>query len=708
MADKSASDKRKETLLETAKKRWKVADAAEAEQRSRALEDIRFAEGDQWPPEMRERRRLDGRPCLTINRIPQFVQHITNEERQNPTSLQINPVGSGADKDTADVLQGLVRHIENQSNADEAYSNAFDYAVKGGWGFVRVITEYADELSFEQEIYIKKVENPFSVYLDPGGNEGDASDSDWGFVVCDYTKDQYKDKFPDSKWSGDNISWVSTGDSWMSKESIRVAEYFYREMREEEIVQTSDGQVYLKKVLPKLPDGEIDLPAGITIQQTRKTSVPFVKWALINNEEVLDEQEWAGKWIPIVRVIGQMTNINGERVYKGIVRDARDPQQQLNFMETAATEAIALAPKAPYIVTPKMIQGYEKQWSSMNTQNRPFLYVNEASSASPNGGMPVRNQIEPPIQAMMLAVRQASDDLKSTAGIYDAALGAGANDVSGKAILARQQQSQISAFHFGDNLQRAKRQIGRILIDLIPFVYNTPNRIVRIIGEDGTQENVTVNAKADDAGNLPAGVQQVYDLTTGKYDVTVSTGPSYQTKRQEAVDTQLQLLKTDPNLWPIIGDLVVGNMDIPGAREIADRLKTMLPPAIAAMDQKQANVPPEVQQTIVQLQTQLQQAQQAAQAAAEEAKYGIQKQQMQLESDERIALEKLVIEREKIQASIVTAELAAKSRLADSDAQREMDWLQSEIDRAHEVGMNAVQHEQAQQMQQQEPQEPTQ
>jgi hypothetical protein len=704
MADKSASDKRIDTLLETAKKRWKIADSAEAEQRSKALEDIRFAEGDQWPPEMKQRRQLDGRPCLTINRIPQFVQHITNEERQNPTSLQINPVGSGADKDTADVLQGLVRHIENQSNADEAYSNAFDYAVKGGWGFVRVTTDYADELSFEQEIYIKKVENPFSVYLDPGGNEGDASDSEWGFVVCDYTKEQYKDKFPNSKYAGDTINWVSTGDSWMQKDSIRVAEYFYRESREEEIVQTSDGQVYLKKVIPKLPNGELMLPVGITIIQKRKTSVPFVKWALINNDEVLEEQEWAGKWIPIVRVIGQMTNINGERVYKGIVRDARDPQQQLNFMETAATEAIALAPKAPFIGTPKMFQGYEKQWGSMNTANRAYLMVNP-DPAMP-GGLPQRQTAEPPIQAMMLAVRQASDDLKSTAGIYDAALGAGANDVSGKAILARQQQSQISAFHFGDNLQRAKRQVGRILIDIIPFIYNTPNRVIRIIGEDGTQDNVTVNAKPDEAGNLPPGVENIYDLTTGKYDVTVSTGPSYQTKRQEAVDTQLQLLKTDPNLWSVIGDLVVGNMDIPGSREIADRLKTMLPPAIAAMDQKQANIPPEAQQMIVQLQTQLQQAQQAAQAAAEEAKYGIQKQQMELESKERIAFGQMELDREKVQASIINAELAAKAELAQSDAEREMQFISDEIGRAHELGMNAVQHEQNQQMQQ--PQEPVQ
>lgn len=701
MADKSASDKRIDTLLDTAKKRWKIADSAEAEQRSKALEDIRFAEGDQWPPEMRERRRLDGRPCLTINRIPQFVQHITNEERQNPTSLQINPVGSGADKDTADVLQGLVRHIENQSNADEAYSNAFDYAVKGGWGFVRVITDYADELSFDQEIYIKKVENPFSVYLDPGGSEGDASDSEWGFVTCDYTKEQYKEKFPNSKYAGDTINWTSTGDAWITKASVRVAEYFYRESREEEIVQTSDGQVYLKKVIPKLPSGELLLPAGITIIQKRKTSVPFVKWALINNEEVLEEQEWAGKWIPIVRVIGQMTNINGERIYKGIVRDARDPQQQLNFMETAATEAIALAPKAPFIGTPKMFEGYEKIWASMNTTNRAYLPYKPDPNVA--GGKPERNAAEPPIQAMMLAVRQASDDLKSTAGIYDAALGAGANDVSGKAILARQQQSQISAFHFGDNLQRAKRQVGRILIDLIPFVYNTPNRVVRIIGEDGTQENVTVNGKPDAAGQLPMGVENIYDLTTGKYDVTVSTGPSYQTKRQEAVQTQLELIKNLPEAAPLIADLLVGNMDIPGAREIADRLKTLLPPAVTAMDGKQAGMSPEAQQMIVQLQAQLQQAQQAAQAAAEEAKYGIQKQQMQLESDERIALEKLVIEREKIQASIITAELSAKSKLAESDAQREMDWLQSEIDRAHEVGMNAVQHEQAQQIQAQQP-----
>lgn len=698
MAEETASSKKRQErhdkMLETAKKRWRIAESSESEMRELALDDIRFAEGDQWPAEMRDLRQRQNRPCLTINRIPQFVQHITNEQRQNPISIQVDPIGDG-DEDTADVFEGLIRHIQNQSNADEAYSNGFDYAVKGGWGYWRVVTDYADEFSFEQEIYIKKVENPFSVYLDPGGSEGDASDVGWGFVICDYTKEQYEEKYPDSKYTTGETDWSGTGNGWVQDDTIRVAEYFYKDMREEEIVQMSDGQVYLKRVLPE------PLPAGISVVQRRTTQVPFVKWALINNQEVLDEKEWAGKWIPIVKVIGQMTNIDGKRVYKGIVRDARDPQQQFNYMETAATEAIALAPKAPFLGTKEMFQGYEKEWQTMNITNRPFLRFNHDPMAP--GLVPQRQTAEPPIQAMMLAVRQASDDLKATAGIYDAALGAGANDVSGKAILARQEQSNISAYHFADNLKRSVRQTGRIIVDLIPFVYNTPERVIRIVKEDGTGENVKVNVQPNADGQLPPGVANVYDLTTGKYDITISTGPTYQTKRQEAVDTQLELLKVNPNLFPIIGDIVVGNMDIPGSREISSRLKTQLPPAIAALDQKQAGISPEAQTQIVNLQTQLQQATQAAQAMQEDLKHDLSKTQMELESNERIAFEKLNLEREKLQTQIAVAEINAKNERADADAQRELDMLQQQMDQAHEAAMQAVEQQHQQEMAQQQP-----
>jgi hypothetical protein len=672
--------------------------------RVQALDDIRFAEGDQWDAQIREQRRLQGRPALTINRIPQFVQHITNEQRQNPISIQIDPVDSGADIETADILQGLVRHIQNQSNADEAYSNAFDYAVKGGWGYWRVITDYADEFSFEQEIYIKRVENPFDVYLDPGGTESDASDINWGFVVADYTKEQYKEQFPKSKYTAGIGDWVSTGNGWVQQDTMRVAEYFYRDMQQEKIVQTSDGQILLWRTLPMQSDGKTpDLPQGIRIVQTRTTQVPFVKWALINQQEVLEEREWAGKFIPIVKVIGQMTNIDGQRVYKGIVRDARDPQQQLNFMETAATEMIALTPKAPYWATPKQVQGFEKQNASMNNTARPVLLYNPDPSAP---GPPTRNQIEAPIQAMMAAVAQASDDLKSTAGIYDAALGQGAGDVSGKAILARQQQSTISAFHFGDNLKRSIKQTARILIDLIPFVYNSPQRVVRIIGEDGTQQTVQVNNQGmqDDQGNLPPGIEGVYNLTTGKYDVTINTGPDYQTKRQAAVDGQMELMKTIPNAAPLIADLVVSNMDIPQAQEISARLKTLLPPAIQAMEQKQTDIPPEFAQQYAQLQAQMQQMQAQLQQSQTDLKYDLSKEQMRIQSDQTIAQAKIELERERIQASIVTAELNAKVQQGQMNAQNEYDFLSQQIEQAHEFAMTSVDqaHQQGMAAQQQE------
>lgn len=626
----------KKDVLKEAHKRMQLAAEAEADNRRAALEDQEFRAGKQWPDNIMADRNSDGRPCLVINRIPQFIQQITNDQRQNRPSIKVYPVDGKGDVETAKIIQGLVRHIEYDSNADVAYDTAFDSAATGGFGYIRVLTDFVDPLSFDQDILIKRVRNPMSVYFDPYSQEPDGSDANWGFIVDDLSEEEYKLKYPKSKLASMD-DWESIGNqepSWFPDSNARIAEYFYREVEEKEIALLQTGETVLAK----------DADPAMVIR-TRMTMVPMIKWCKINGVEILEETEWLGKWIPIIPVYGNDMYVNGRRILEGIVRNAKDSQRMYNYWASAETEAIALAPRTPFIAAEGQIEGYEKDWKSANRKNQSVLLYRPVSLAGTPVPPPTRNVFEPAVQAITGARMLASEDLKATTGIYDAALGARSNETSGVAIQRRNQQAQTSNFHFIDNLTRSLRHVGRILVDLIPHVYDTA-RTARIIGDDGEQEIVQLNTPF-----VKNGKSFLYDLSVGEYDVIVDVGPSYATKRQEAVQSMLDMSKAYPPIAQFAGDLMIKNMDWPGAQEIAERIKKMLPPQLQDQKEGQPPIPPEVQQQMQQMSQMVEQLTQQLQKAQDERD----QKTLELESKERIEFAKL-----ETQATIELARLQSK------------------------------------------------
>jgi hypothetical protein len=589
-ADDESAKKLDEEVLKLSRERFKIAQDAESEIRDLALEDLKFAAGDQWPERIKKSRHDDNRPCLTINRLPQFIRQVTNDQRQNRPAINVSPVDDVGDVDTAKVLKGIVRHIEYTSDADTAYDTAFQSAVTGGFGYYRVVTEYADPYSFEQEIRIKAIRNPFSVYLDPSHECPAGSDANWGFIFTDLSRDEYKQAYPKSELA--SIQWADAEQSapeWIEKDQVRIAEYFYKEFEEKTFVLLSDKSVVEKS---QLPDG---FDESLIVSE-RTSQIQKVCWIKHNGIEVLEKTDWPGQWIPIVKVIGEELIVDGKRILVSLIRHSKDAQQMLNYWKSAETEAIALAPKAPWVAAEGQIEGYEHIWNTSNVKNHtvlPYKMVDLNGTPAPP---PQRMAVEPAVQAITQAAMLSADDLKGTMGIYDAALGARSNEQSGIAIQRRNIQAQTSNFHFVDNLAKSIRHTGRILVDLIPHIYDT-ERAVRILGEDGSEEIVRVNV---DPETLEGG-QKPNHLSAGKYDVTVSTGPSYETKRQESLATMLELSKSVPVIGQVAPDLLIKAMDFPMAQELAERVKKTLPPNITDDGKKQNQIPPELQAQLEQM-----------------------------------------------------------------------------------------------------------
>jgi hypothetical protein len=480
-------------------------------------------------------------------------------------------------------------------------------------------------MSFDQEILIKSVRNSFSCYLDPNYQEPDGSDANWGFVFENVSHDDYRAQYKGSKLTGME-DWASIGNhnpGWLTENTIRIAEYFCKSFKEVTILLLSNGDVVEESKLPK------ELPEGLTVTQKRKTVLPDIKWYKLNGVEILERTPWPGMWIPIIPVLGNERDIDGRRILEGIVRHAKDPQRMYNYWQSSSTETIALAPRAPFIGVEGQFEGYEAQWQEANRKNHAFLQYKPKTIGGQPVGPPTRNVYEPPIQAISQAMMNSSEDLKATTGIYDASLGNRSNENSGVAIQRRNQQSQTGNFHYIDNLSRSIRHAGRIIIDLIPTIYDT-QRAQRILGEDGTPEMVLLNQVFQKDGK-----DMVHRLGYGKYDCTIETGPSYATKRQEAVASMLDFAKAVPQAANFIQDLIARNMDWPGATEIADRLKKTLPPGVAD-DKKddQQPLPPEVQQQMQQMSGMIQQLTQHLHAAQDE----LDQKTRELESKERIAM----------------------------------------------------------------------
>lgn len=576
-------------LIETALKRFQRCVDAESENRSRALEDIKFANGEQWDEAVRAQRQLEGRPCLTINRVMPFIRQVTNEQRQNRPAIKVLPVDSKADPDTAEIFNGIARHIEVASNAESAYDTAFEASVKGGWGYFRILTEYANDKSFDQDIRIKRIINAFTVYLDPDIQEADGSDAKFGFVVEDVRREEFEAQYPDADPCGfDDVKGKGDSMAWATEDTVRVAEYFY--IHEEKVT------IYL------LADGSVveEVPAGQKAVKSRDVKMPRVKWCKITCKEALEKQDFPSRYIPLIPVYGDETHMDGERILSGLTRVLRDPQQAYNFFYTATAETVGLAPKSQFVMAEGQDEGHENEWANANQSSSAALVYKPVNI---DGVLAPPPQRQAPVQVptgLMQLMLQAGDDMKAVSGIYDAALGNKSNETSGRAIVARNRQSDTATFHYLDNLSRAIRHCGRVVVDMIPKVYDSA-RIARIVGIDGEPDMVPVNQQFEEK----PGIQKIYRLGVGTYDVTVTTGPSYQTRRQESSETMVQLAQGDPTLMQKAGDLIVKQMDFPGADELSKRLKVFLPPE--AQDESEDNpVPPQIKAQMQQMEKAIQ------------------------------------------------------------------------------------------------------
>lgn len=563
------------SILEEAKEAFDLCREHEAEDRIERLDDIRFSRMDeQWPDAVRKQRELDGRPCLTINKLPAFIRQVVNEARQNKPQIKVRPVDSSSDPETAEIMSGLIRNIEYTSSADVAYDTGIESAICSGIGYWRVNTDYASDDTFDQDIVIERVSNPFAVWGDPYSTAADSSDWNCAFDVDVMPLDRFNALYK----GADAIDWDSDGytglqDPWRDGEQIAVAAYWKREEIEKSILLLSDNSVVSLEDFRRNAELYQALGAEPVGDPRKVRSHKVTQYTLTGGEE-LKKVEWAGKYIPIVPVYGDEVNIEGRRVFRSLIRGAKDSQRMFNYWRTAATELVALAPKAPFIGPVGAFETDAAKWETANSQTHAYLEYDgsQVPQRQPFAGIPA---------GALQEALNASDDMKAILGIYDAGLGARSNETSGIAINARKRESDVSTFHFIDNLSRAIRHTGRILLDLIPEVYSAP-RIIRVLGREGEARPIAINGAEPPQQAAPKpgaseadqdqAMARVYDLTAGKYDLAVEAGPSFTTEREEANQALTELIRAFPQAAPVLADLVLKTYDFPGAQEAADRI----------------------------------------------------------------------------------------------------------------------------------------
>jgi hypothetical protein len=628
-------------IVKEAREFFEYADERESENRRRARADIRFSAGEQWDERVRNQRELDRRPCLTMDKTGQYLRQVENDARQNKPAIKVRPVDSNADIKTAEMLDGLIRNIEDQSRADIAYITALGYAIRGGVGYFRIATDYMDDEGFDQDIFIRRVRDPLSVWFDPDAEEPEGSDAERCLISELMSVRTFERLYPDAS----KLDFESIGASWATKEHVRVAEYYYR--------------TYSKKTLARI-DGvvqEIKSTEGVDRSLIRTIKVPEVKWCKVNGQEELESTVFPSRYIPILRVLGNEIMIDDKPRYSGMIDSAADAQRMYNYMASAFVERVALAPLAPWIAEADQVAPFEAEWRDANKRNISVLRYKATTVNGNLIGAPQRNPQADIPAAFVTGLQLTEHDIQGALGMYNASLGEQSNEKSGKAILARQKEGDTATYHYIDNLSRAIRHAGRIIVDLIPKIYDQ-QRIVRVLGEDGSADSAMIDPNAPRAYMKMQGVngdiEKIYNPGIGKYDVSVSVGPSYNTKRVEAAETMTAMVQAAPDLLKLGGDIMVRNMDWPGADELAKRLKKTLPPELQEDDDSGGN--PEMQLMQQQYEQVIQQIQQELQAAMQE----LQKMQgateaVKLDAKEReieltAEIERLKIELERVQS----------------------------------------------------------
>lgn len=622
-------------LLKTARDRFGVCETAWSEDRKRYIDDIKFGFGEQWPQEALDARG-DDRPHLVVDKLGQYIRQIVNDARQNRPSVKVRPVDDAGDPEVATIMQGIIRHIEDRSNADLAYDTALECAVRGGFGYYRILTEYMHVDTFDQDLVIRRIRNPLTVYLDPDFQEPDGSDMEYAFVFNDMPKSEYKDRYGEEypvDFEGSDVK----NSEWYG-EHVRVAEYWWVECKERPMHLLEDGTLITQEELEYAQKAGVeDIPA---ITKTRNMPQRKVKWVRMNGMKVIEgPTDWLGKFIPIIPVYGNEVDIDGKVCHTGLIHGAKDAQRLYNYSRTAYAERVALSPKAPYIAAEGQVEEHSLEWNNANKKSYSVLRYTPIDI----GGHPVPPPMRQPASDIPAGfaedMRLSEHDIQASVGMYNASLGAPSNERTGKAIDSRKKEGDVGTFHYHDNRSRAIRHGGRILVDLIPKIYDAP-RIARIVGDDKAPNQAVLDPQQPEAVKR-VGSKVIYNLGVGRYDVTVDAGPSYTTLRQEANESMGQLIQSDPSLMQVFGDLWVKNQDWPGASDIADRLKLVLLPQVQQAEQSKGKLPPEVAPIVQQLQQAIQQREQAL--------MGMQQEMKQLQGENETMKAGLMIKQQEVQ-----------------------------------------------------------
>jgi Skp family chaperone for outer membrane proteins len=595
-------------LLERARKRFDQAVQAEAENRRAALDDLNFYRGNQWPADIAAQRNFDNRPCLTINKLPTFVLQVTNDVRQNRPEINVSPVGDRSDPEVAKMYSGLIREIERKSVADIAYDTAFAGAARAGFGYWRVMTEYEKPKSFHQVITIQRIRNPFTVYLDPMHQAPEGSDAKWAFISEMVNRAEFRDDYPDAQ----PMTWTQGGvgdsmKSWITQDQLRIAEYYEFETEKRTLVRLSSGAVGWRD---EIAEEEFE---RFEVLEERESDWSRLWWYKITGVEVLEERRVPGIWIPIVKVGGDEVDVEGKVYLNGIVRHAKDAQRMYNYWVTMETELVALAPKAPFIGAEGQFEGHEQAWKTANTKSNPYLEYKPETIDGQLLPPPQRQQLVQIPVGVVNAKQGAAQDMMATTGIrFDATTKDRMYDESGRALRELRKFGDLGSFHLVDNLARALRHTGVILVDMIPRIYNV-RRVETILRENDAEERVVIDPGAGSPMSevrdpQTQKIMKVFNPTIGEYGVTVTIGPSYATKRVEAAESMMDFARALPQAAALIMDLIAKNQDWPGADEMATRLAKALPPGLLSPDMK--DVSPQLQALIASMQQQLQQAQQ--------------------------------------------------------------------------------------------------
>ena len=603
-------------LLTEAKERYKEAEDLWKDNRKLWLEDAAFRAGNHWPEKVKKEREEANRPTLVVDKTEQHVRQVVNDGRQNRPAPKVSPVDDKGDVKTAEGIKGLIRSISNKSKADEAYDTALDHAAGCGFGFIRICTEYEHEKTFNQDLKIRRVRNPMAVLLGPT-QEADGSDADYGFFSEDVPKKTYKRRWPKAKevnWNSDSYQ-----DGWSADHTVRVCEYFYKVWEQGTIFLLDDGttvtaEEYVADPRPTRPavidpmSVEVDWKPGV--KDSREIPVAKVKHCVFSGAEVLEKNDWLGKYIPIIPVYGNEQDIEGKVIYSGLIRASKDPQRLYDYSNSGFAEHVALSTKNPYIAAAGQLEGFETDWKNSNTENIAVLMYNPVDVAGHPVPPPARPGASGVPQGLAQYMQISEHDIQGSMGMYAASLGNKGNATSGVQEKAQIREGDTGTFHYQDNLNRAVRYVCRQLVDLAPKVYDS-KRTARILGEDGTATLALFDPKAP----LPfekRGSQVIYNLSIGTYDVDVEAGPSYTTRRQEASESMLGMAQRNPAFWQTHGDIIAESQDWPNAERFAKRSKLMLPPEIREAEEEGAEeMTPEARQARLEVKQIKQEAEQA-------------------------------------------------------------------------------------------------